>query len=183
MTGCRQEGPIDEPLDTKYPAPQAGRTLATILFTDIVKSTECVASLGDQQWGQLLDRHNRCVRDQIRRFAGREINTTGDGFVASFDLPSRAIGCGQEIIKSTQDLGLDLRVGLHTGECQIRGDDLRGLAVHIAARVCGLASAAEVLVSATVRDLVAGAEIELVEREGEYELKGVPRLWKVFAVR
>jgi class 3 adenylate cyclase len=163
--------------------PAAGRILATVLFTDIVKSTEHLVRLGDQRWVEMLERHNECVRDQVRLFGGREVNTTGDGFVTSFDVPSNAIRCGQEIIKSTQNLGLDLRVGLHTGECVIHGEDLAGVALNIAARVCASAGAGEVLVSATVRDSVAGSGIEFVER-GEYELKGVsPEPWKLFTVR
>jgi len=163
--------------------PAAGRILATVLFTDIAKSTEHLVRLGDQRWVEMLERHNECVRDQVRLFGGREVNTTGDGFVTSFDLPSNAIRCGQEIIKSTQNLGLDLRVGLHTGECVIHGEDLAGVALNIAARVCASAGAGEVLVSATVRDSVAGSGIEFVER-GEYELKGVsPEPWKLFTVR
>ena len=131
----------------------------------------------------MLDRHDRIVREQLRIFRGREINTTGDGFVASFDGPARAIRCGQAIIDGyTRAIGLELRMGLHTGECEVRGDDLGGLAVHIAARVSSLASPSEVLVSGTVKDLVVGSGIEFDDR-GEHVLKGVPGSWKLYAVR
>ena len=158
------------------------RILTTVLFTDIVGSTARAASLGDQRWRSILDAHDKAVREQLRRFRGREINTTGDGFVASFDGPARAIRCAQAITEATGKLGIELRVGLHTGECEVRGDDLGGLAVHIAARVGALAAPGEVLVSGTVKDLVVGSGIEFSER-GEHELKGVPESWKLFAVK
>src|SRR6202163_2483242 len=157
------------------------RILATVLFTDIVASTERAASLGDRRWRLLLDAHDRAVREQLRRFRGREVKTTGDGFLASFDGPARSIRCGEAIIDATKTIGVDVRVGLHTGECEMRGDDLGGLAVHIAARVGALAASGEVLVSGTVKDLVAGSGIEFGDR-GETELKGVPGLWRLFAV-
>ncbi len=168
LTGERSLGEID-------------RILTTVLFTDIVGSTTRAASLGDQRWRSLLDAHDRAIRERLRRFRGNEINTTGDGFVASFDGPARAIRCAQEISEATENLGIELRVGLHTGECEVRGEDLGGLAVHIAARVGALASPGEVLVSGTVKDLVVGSGIEFGER-GEHELKGVPGSWKLFAV-
>jgi class 3 adenylate cyclase len=121
------------------------------------------------------------VREELQRFRGREVNTTGDGFMASFDGPGRAIRCACAIVKATANLGIDLRAGLHTGECEVRGNDLGGLAVHIAARVGALASAGEVLISGTVKDLVVGSGIEFADR-GERELKGVPGSWKLFAV-
>ena len=157
------------------------RILATILFTDIVDSTVRASSLGDRSWRSLLDSHDRTIRDQLKRFRGKEINTTGDGFVMSFDGPARAIRCAQAIVEATRSLGIEVRVGLHTGECEVRGDDLGGLAVHIAARVSGLAGPAEILVSSTVKDLVMGSGIELTDR-GEHELKGVPGPWRLFAV-
>ena len=163
LTGERSLGEID-------------RILTTVLFTDIVGSTILAASLGDQRWRSLLDAHDRAVRGQLRRFRGNEINTTGDGFVASFDGPARAIRCAQEITEATGTLGIELRVGLHTGECEVRGEDLGGLAVHIAARVGALANPGEVLVSGTVKDLVVGSGIKFSER-GEHELKGVPGSW------
>jgi len=158
------------------------RVLATVLFTDIVGSTERAASLGDQQWRSLLDLHDHAVRDQLRLFRGREIVTTGDGFVASFDGPARAIRCARAIREATRQLAIELRFGLHTGECEVRGKDLAGLAVHIAARVGALAGPGEILVSSTVKDLVAGSGIEFNAR-GEYELKGVPGGWGLFAVQ
>ncbi len=169
LTGERTLGEID-------------RVLTTVLFTDIVGSTTRAASLGDQRWRSLLDAHDRAIREQLRRFRGNEINTTGDGFVASFDGPARAIRCAQEITEATAKLGIELRTGLHTGECEVRGEDLGGLAVHIAARVGALANPGEVLVSGTVKDLVVGSGIQFGER-GEHELKGVPGSWKLFAVK
>ena len=157
------------------------RVLTTIMFTDIVGSTEQAAAVGDQRWRSFLDVHDKTVREQFRRFRGREVNTTGDGFVASFDGPARAIRCAREIIKATSNLGIELRVGLHTGECEIRGEDLGGLAVHVAARVGALAGQGDVLVSGTVKDLVIGSGIAFEDR-GEHELKGVPGTWKLFAV-
>ena len=127
-----------------------------MLFTDIVGSTGLAASLGDRRWRSLLDAHDEAVREQFRRFRGTEINTTGDGFMASFDGPARAIACAKAIAEATEKLGVQLRLGMHTGECEVRGNDLGGLAVHIAARVRALAVAGEILVSGMVRDLVAG---------------------------
>jgi class 3 adenylate cyclase/pimeloyl-ACP methyl ester carboxylesterase len=157
------------------------RILSTVLFTDIVASTERAASLGDRRWRLLLDAHDRAVREQLRRFRGREVKTTGDGFLASFDGPARSIRCAEAIVDATKTLGLDVRVGVHTGECEVRGDDLGGLAVHIAARVGALATSSEVLVSGTVKDLVVGSGIEF-EDKGVHTLKGVPDAWRVFAV-
>jgi class 3 adenylate cyclase len=158
------------------------RRLASVLFTDIVDSTATAASLGDRKWRSMLDSHDRLVREQLKRFGGREVNTTGDGFMASFDGPARAIRCAQAIMEATRGLSIDLRAGLHTGECEVRGDDLGGLAVHIAARVGALAGPGEVVVSGTVKDLVVGSGIEFEDR-GERELKGVPGTWKLFAVK
>ena len=152
-----------------------------MVFTDIVGSTERAATLGDERWRALLDSHDRVVRDELRRFRGHEVNTTGDGFVASFDGAARALRAAQAIRDATHRLGIDLRFGVHTGECEVRGDDLAGLAVHIAARVSALADPGEVLVSRTVKDLVAGSGIEFRGR-GEHELKGVPGSWELFAV-
>jgi class 3 adenylate cyclase len=157
------------------------RVLATVLFTDIVASTERAVSLGDGPWRLLLDAHDRAVREQLRRFGGREVKATGDGFLASFDGPARSIRCAEAIVSTTKTLGVDVRVGLHTGECEVRGEDLGGLAIHIAARVGALAASGEVLVSSTVKDLVAGSGIEFDDR-GEHELKGVPGVWRLFAV-
>jgi class 3 adenylate cyclase/pimeloyl-ACP methyl ester carboxylesterase len=158
------------------------RVLTTVLFTDIANSTAMAAAMGDRRWRSLLDTHDHAVREQLRRFRGKEINTTGDGFVVSFDGPARAIRCGQAILEATRPLGIEVRAGLHTGECEVRGDDLGGLAVHIAARVGALAHPGAVLVSSTVKDLVVGSGIEFNDW-GEQELKGVPGSWKLFAVR
>jgi class 3 adenylate cyclase/pimeloyl-ACP methyl ester carboxylesterase len=172
---------IIEFLTGERPEVEVDRILTTLLFTDIVGSTQRAASLGDQRWRSLLDAHDRTVRDQLRRFRGKEINTTGDGFLASFDGPARAIRCALAISDATRPLGIELHLGLHTGECEVRGDDLGGLTVHIAARVGASAAPGEVLVSSTVKDLVAGSGIEFVDR-GEHELKGVPGTWTLFAV-
>ena len=161
---------------------EADRVLATVLFTDIVGSTERASSLGDRRWRELLDDHDRSVRREITRFQGREVKTTGDGFLSSFDGPARAIRCARAIAAAAGRLGLEVRSGLHTGECEVRGEDLAGLAVHIGSRVAALAGPGEVLVSGTVKDLVVGAGIDFEDR-GEHKLKGVPGTWKLFAVR
>jgi class 3 adenylate cyclase len=170
---------IAEFVTGERPEVEVDRVLTTLLFTDIVGSTERAASLGDRAWRTLLDAHDRAVRDQLRRFRGREINTTGDGFLASFDGPARAIRCALAINEAMRPLGIDLHVGLHTGECEVRGDDLGGLAVHIASRIASLAQPGEVLVSGTVKDLVAGSGIEFVDR-GDDQLKGVPGSWRLY---
>jgi class 3 adenylate cyclase/alpha-beta hydrolase superfamily lysophospholipase len=170
---------IVEFLTGERPEVEVDRILTTLLFTDIVGSTPLAASMGDQAWRSLLDAHDRTVRDHLRRFRGKEINTTGDGFLASFDGPARAIRCALAISESTRPLGIDLHLGLHTGECEVRGDDLGGLAVHIAARIGSVAGPGEVLVSGTVKDLVAGARINFVDR-GEHQLKGVPGTWNLY---
>jgi class 3 adenylate cyclase len=172
---------VGEFLTGERPTKVPERVLTTVLFTDIVASTERAAALGDQRWRSLLDAHDRAVRDQLRRSQGREVNTTGDGFVACFDGPARAIRCAHSIVEATRALGIDLRAGLHTGECEVRGADLGGLAVHIAARVGALAQPGEVLISGTVKDLVIGSGIEFTER-GEHQLKGVPGTWRLFAI-
>jgi class 3 adenylate cyclase len=172
---------VAEFLTGTRPITDTDRVLVTVLFTDIVGSTERASSLGDRRWRTLLDRHDQLVREQLRTFRGREVNTTGDGFVAAFDGPARAIRCGLAIVNdATRALDIELRAGLHTGECEVRGDDLGGLAVHIAARVASLASPSEVLVSGTVKDLVVGSGIEFKDR-GEHVLKGVPGNWKIYA--
>jgi class 3 adenylate cyclase/pimeloyl-ACP methyl ester carboxylesterase len=172
---------VAEFLTGSRPRAEIDRSLASILFTDIASSTERAASLGDQRWRALLDRHDAITREQLRRFSGREVNTTGDGFVASFDGPARAIRCARAIAEDVGLLGVELHMGLHTGECEVRGNDLGGLAVHIAARVAALARPGEVLVSSTVKDLVVGSGIEFADR-GEHELRGVPGTWKLYAV-
>jgi class 3 adenylate cyclase len=157
------------------------RVLATVLFTDIVDSTRRAAELGDREWRALLDAHDVIVRAQLNRFRGREVNTSGDGFLAMFDGPQRAIRCAMAIRDAVHTLGIEVRAGSHTGECEIRGDDIGGIGVHIGARVSALAGANEVLVSSTLRDLVIGSGLEFEER-GAHELKGVPGEWRLFAV-
>jgi class 3 adenylate cyclase len=157
------------------------RVLATVLFTDIVDSTRRAAEIGDRDWHALLDAHDAVVRSQLARFRGREVNTSGDGFLAMFDGPQRAIRCAMAIRDAVQSLGIEVRAGLHTGECEVRGDDIGGIAVHIGARVSALAGANDVLVSSTLRDLVIGSGLEFEDR-GAHQLKGVPGEWHLFAV-
>jgi class 3 adenylate cyclase len=157
------------------------RVLATVLFTDIVGSTDRAAQLGDGRWRDLLDRHDQSVRTQLERFRGREVKTVGDGFVATFDSPGRAIECALTIRETLAAFDIGMRAGIHTGEIEVRGDDVAGLAVHIGARVSALAGPGEVLVSSTVKDLVVGSSVEFAER-GEHELKGVPGTWRLYAV-
>jgi class 3 adenylate cyclase len=157
------------------------RVLATVLFTDIVDSTRKAAQIGDRDWHALLDAHDAVVRVQLNRFRGREVSTAGDGFLAMFDGPQRAIRCAMAIRDAVKTLGIEVRAGLHTGECEVRGDDIGGIGVHIGARVSALADANEVLVSSTLRDLVIGSGLEFEER-GLHELKGVPGEWRLFAV-
>lgn len=157
------------------------RVLATVLFTDIVDSTRRAADMGDRDWHALLDAHDAVVRSQLIRFRGREVNTSGDGFLATFDGPQRAIRCAIAIRDAVHSLGIDVRAGLHTGECEIRGDDIGGIGVHIGARVSALAGPNDVLVSSTLRDLVIGSGLEFEER-GSHELKGVPGEWRLYAV-
>jgi class 3 adenylate cyclase len=157
------------------------RVLATVLFTDIVDSTRRAAEIGDRDWHALLDAHDAVVRSQLARFRGREVNTGGDSFLAMFDGPQRAIRCAMAIRDAVRSLGIEVRAGLHTGECEVRGDDIGGIGVHIGARVSALAGANEVLVSSTLRDLVIGSGLEFEER-GAHQLKGVPGEWRLFAV-
>jgi class 3 adenylate cyclase len=157
------------------------RVLATVLFTDIVDSTRRAAEIGDRDWHALLDAHDAVVRSQLVRFRGREVSTSGDGFLAMFDGPQRAIRCAMAIRDAVQALGIEVRAGLHTGECEVRGDDIGGIAVHIGARVSALAGPNEVLVSSTLRDLVIGSGLEF-EQRGTHELKGVPGEWHLSAV-
>ena len=157
------------------------RVLASVLFTDIVDSTRRAAALGDAAWRGYLDAHDAIVRAELRRYGGREINTTGDGFLAAFESPTQAVRCAHAIVTVSADRDIAVRAGVHTGECERRGDDLAGLTVHIAARVAALAAAGEVLVSRTVRDLVGGSGFRFVDR-GEHELKGVPESWQIFAL-
>ncbi|MDT7796493.1 MAG: hypothetical protein QOD59_5934 [Mycobacterium sp.] len=159
----------------------AERILTTIVFTDIVGSTQRAASLGDNRWHALLDNHDNVVRHEFERFRGIEVNTVGDGFVAMFISPSVAIDCAVAIVDAVRPLGIEVRVGIHAGEVEVRGDDIAGMAVHIGARVAALAGPSEVLVSSTVREIVTGSRRQFAER-GEHELKGVPGRWRVHAV-
>jgi class 3 adenylate cyclase len=160
--------------------PEPDRVLATILFTDIVGSTERASELGDRRWRELLEQHQAVVRRELERFRGREIDTAGDGFLATFDGPARAIRCARAIGNGVLGLGIEVRAGLHTGECEVLGDKVAGVAVHTGARVAGAAGPGEVLVSNTVRDLVAGSGIQFEDR-GEHELKGVGS-WRLYSV-
>jgi class 3 adenylate cyclase/pimeloyl-ACP methyl ester carboxylesterase len=157
------------------------RVLATVLFTDIVDSTRLAAALGDQAWRARLENHDATVRGELRRYGGREVNTTGDGFLAAFDSPTQAVRCARAIVAAAVGAQVEVRVGVHTGECERRGNDLAGLAVHIAARVAAAAGPGEVFVSRTVRDLVGGSEARFADR-GEHDLKGVPERWQLFAL-
>ncbi|UCG40728.1 MAG: adenylate/guanylate cyclase domain-containing protein [Acidimicrobiia bacterium] len=156
------------------------RVLTTLLFTDIVGSTNRAIEMGDHRWRDLLEAHGEEVRSQLERYGGTEVNTAGDGFLASFDGPARAIRCGQEIGRQLDQLGLEVRAGVHTGEVEKIGDDIAGIAVHVGARISSLAGPGEVLVSGTVRDLVAGSGLEFTDR-GTHALRGIPEQWRVFA--
>jgi class 3 adenylate cyclase len=172
---------VEEFLTGARRVPEPNRVLATVMFTDIVGSTERAASGGDRAWLNLLDQHHSLVRKHLERFRGQEVKTAGDSFVATFDGPARAIQCACHIRDGMRQLGLEIRAGLHTGEIEIRDKDIAGIAVHIAARTGALAAANEVLVSSTVKDLVAGSGIQFVDR-GSRTLKGIPDEWRLFAV-
>ena len=161
--------------------PERDRVLATVLFTDIVGSSEMAAKLGDRVWGQLLERHHELVRRQLVHYRGKEVDTSGDGFFASFDGPARAVRCAGAILNAVADIGLQLRAGLHTGECELVDGKVAGIAVHTGARIASQAAAGEVLVSSTVKDLVAGSGISFDDR-GLRQLKGIPDEWHLFAV-
>src|SRR5688572_7168747 len=163
------------------PAPEPHRVLATVLFTDIVESTRLAAELGDERWHAVLAEHHRVARRQIERFGGHEVKTVGDGILATFDGPARAVRCAVAIRDGVREFGLELRAGVHTGEIEVQPDDIGGLGVHIGARVSALAAAGEVLVSSTVKDLVVGSGLGLEDR-GMHVLKGVPGEWRLFAV-
>jgi class 3 adenylate cyclase len=165
----------------KHAEVEPERVLATVLFSDIVGSSEKAASLGDRAWRELLERHHELVRRELVRFRGEEVDTAGDGFLAAFDGPARAIRCGCAISESMPELGLDVRVGLHTGECELVDGKVAGIAVHTGARVAALALPGEVLVSSTVKDLVAGSGLAFQDR-GAHTLKGIPGEWQLYAV-
>ena len=172
---------IEELLTGRRAQRSAERVLATVLFTDIVGSTEHAAQIGDRAWRNVLDRHHAIVRELLDRFRGREIKTLGDGFVATFDRPAGAVRCAQEIAEQVGALGLSVRCGLHTGECELLDGDVGGIAVHISARVNALARGGEVLVSSTVKDLVVGSDLDFDDR-GAHELRGVPGEWRLYVV-
>jgi class 3 adenylate cyclase len=168
-------------LTGERPPPRHDRVLSTVLFTDIVGSTDIAARMGDRDWRELLERHHRILRASLDRFGGREVHTAGDGFLATFDSPRRAVECARAAGEAVRSIGLEIRAGIHTGELELSGGDVQGIAVHIGARISALAGAGEVLVSSTVKDLVAGSGIEFEER-GTHQLKGIPGAWGVFAV-
>jgi len=172
---------VEEFLTGARHAIESDRVLATVLFTDIVDSTERAAALGDRRWHELLNNYYSLARRELTRFRGREVDTAGDGFFAAFDGPARAIRCAEAISKGVRPLGIEVRAGLHTGECEVIGDKVGGIAVHIGARVASLARGGEVLVSSTVKDLVAGSGLGFEER-GTHTLKGVPGEWRLYAV-
>jgi class 3 adenylate cyclase len=172
---------IEEFLTGVRRGPEPDRVLATVMFVDIVGSTERASQLGDRRWRDVLDGYYAVVRRDLVRFRGREIDTAGDGIFATFDGPARAIRCACEIGRAVKSLGVEVRSGLHTGECEVRGSSVGGIAVHIGARVAAHAGAGEVLVSSTVKDLVAGSGIQFDDR-GVRVLKGVPGEWRLFSV-
>jgi class 3 adenylate cyclase len=171
---------VEEFLTGVRPVAEPDRVLATVLFTDIVGSTARAAELGDTEWRRLLAEHDREIRALLERFRGHEVKTTGDGFLATFDGPARAVRCAFAIRDAVASHGVAVRAGLHTGEIELMRNDVAGIAVHIAARICALAGSGEVLVSSTVKDLVAGAGL-LFETRGTHSLKGVPGEWALFA--
>jgi class 3 adenylate cyclase len=173
---------IEEFLTGELPAVHADRVLATVLFTDLVDSTGAAARLGDRRWRQLLATHDALVRAELDRFRGREVKSTGDGVLATFDGPARAIRCACAVRDAVHALGVTMRAGLHTGEIELHGEDIAGIAVHVGQRVASHAGPGEVLVSRTVADLIAGSDIELLDR-GEHELKGVTGTWRLFSIR
>jgi class 3 adenylate cyclase len=172
---------IEEFLTGAPPAPPLDRILATVLFTDIVNSTDLAARLGDHRWLELRAAHDRLVRTELNRYRGNEVTTTGDGFLATFDGPARAVKCASEITSAVRSLGMKVRAGLHSGEVEIQDGQIAGIAVHIAARVMALASDSQVLVSGTVKDLVVGSTIRFADR-GPHQLRGVPGDWRLFEV-
>jgi class 3 adenylate cyclase len=173
---------VEEFLTGQRRGPNAERVLATVLFTDIVGSTDMVARVGERRWHELLDRHDDIARHHVARFRGRVVKTTGDGIVATFDGPARGVLCAAAIRDALLEHGIEIRAGLHIGEVEVRGDDIAGMTVHAAARIEALAGAGEILVSRTIVDLIVGSGIDVDDR-GEHQLKGVPQPMTVFAVR
>jgi class 3 adenylate cyclase len=176
----RIAGEVEEFLTGSRHEIETDRVLATVMFTDIVESTKRGAEVGDRQWRALVDNHDRMVREQLTRFRGREIKTLGDGFLATFDGPARAVRCASSIVESVYSLGIDVRIGLHTGEVELKDDDIGGIAVNIAARIAGIAGPGSTLVSSTVRDLVAGSGLQFEDR-GRHTLKGLPEDLHIYA--
>ena len=164
------------------PQPTAESMLATVLFTDLVGSTARLSELGDERWQMLLSEHQAVVRRHLEAFRGREVKTTGDGFLATFDSPARALKCALAVRDSVATLGLELRAGIHTGECEVFKGDVSGIAVHLAARVLGAAAPGEVLVSGTVRDLLLGSDLSFEDR-GRHKLQGIEGEWQLFAAQ
>jgi class 3 adenylate cyclase len=173
---------VEEFLTGARSVPQADRVLASVLFTDIVESTRRAVEVGDREWGLLLNRHDALVQRELARHGGRLVKTTGDGILATFDGPARSVRCARAISDGAHALGIEVRAGLHTGEVELRGDDIAGLGVNIASRIEALAQPGEVLVSRTVTDLVAGSGLDFDDR-GEHDLRGVPGRWQLFAAR
>jgi class 3 adenylate cyclase len=179
-SGVREE--IEAFLTGARPAPMSDRVFATLMFTDVVSSTPRTVELGDRRWKQLLDRHDDVVRRDVERFCGNVVNTTGDGVLARFDGPARAVRCAQSVTSALRAHEIEIRAGLHAGEVETRGNDVTGIAVNIASRVSSLAEPGEILVSRTITDLVAGSGLEFEDR-GDHELKGVPGRWQLYAVK
>jgi class 3 adenylate cyclase len=174
-------GEIEEFFTGVRHRPEPDRVLATVLFTDIVDSTQQAVELGDRQWRDLLERHQAVIRAHLGRFRGREIDTAGDGFLATFDGPARAVQAATAITSDLKKLGVNIRAGVHTGECETMGEKLSGVAIHVGARVASLSAPGEVLVSSTVKDLVAGSGLRFRDR-GVHQLKGVPGEWRLYSV-
>jgi class 3 adenylate cyclase len=172
---------VEEFLTGRRPMAEPDRVLATVMFTDIVGSTEAASRLGDGRWREVLHEHHTIVRNELARWRGTEVKTIGDGFLATFDGPARAVRCAASLVEEVAQLGLKLRAGLHTGECELVGDDVAGIAVHIGARVMACADAGEVLASSTVKDLVVGSGLSFEDR-GLHELRGVPEQWRLYAL-
>jgi len=173
---------IQEFITGERPIDSSDRVLATVLFLDIASSTERAATLGDAAWGNLLNSYYTIVRKELVRFRGKETNTTGDSFLATFDGPARAIRCALAIVGAVRQLGIELRAGVHTGECELMGDNVGGIALHTGARIMAKAEPSQVLVSSTVKDLVSGSGIDFQD-QGIHQLKGVPGEWRLFATR